>query len=460
MTSVSILLAEHVARSRFEVLPGSAIAAAKTSILDAIGVSLAAGGLGEGCAAFIDLASESGPGPSTVLGAGFKAQPLMAALANGAMAHALDYEDAYDGAPIHPNAAVVPAALALAEARDATGKQLIAAVAVGADLVCRLGLCLTENPDRYGWYPPPILGAFGAAAACANLLGLTAAQTLDAFALTLSQATSSSQFKQSPLSHVRAVRDAFAAHAGLLAAVLASKGVLGFAEPFEGKAGLFQLYARGAYDPARLTQDLGLVFEGANVSYKIWPACRGTHAFIQAALELTEQEPIALERIRSIRATGGEIQRMLAEPHAQKAQPKTAIDAKFSIPFTVATALVHGRVDLAAFQPSALSDPAVLSLAGRCRYVCAPASHDSLIDSTGGLLELELTDGRVLSRRIDHPRGHPSDPVGLDELRRKFVDCAGYARTPLASSCAEQGFDAVMSLEHRDVRPVIAGLSI
>lgn len=447
MSGVSVLLAEHVARTRFNALPDAAIAAAKTSILDAVGVSLAASGLGEGCGAFTDLARESGPGPSTVLGAGFKAQPLMAALANGALAHALDYEDAYDGAPIHPNAAVVPAALALAEARGASGEQLITAVAVGADLVCRLGLSLTENPDRYGWYPPPILGAFGAAAAGAQLLGLTAAQTLDAFALTLSQATSTSQFKQSPMSHVRAVRDAFAAHAGLLAAMLAAKGVLGFAEPFEGRAGLFQLYARGAFDPGRLTQDLGQVFEGAHVSYKAWPACRGTHAFIQAALELSAEAAIDPQAIRTIRATGGEIQRMLAEPEAQKAHPATAIDAKFSIPFTVATALVRGRVDLAAFQPDALRDRAVLRLADRCRYVCAPISQDSLVDSTGGLLELELADGRRLSRRIDHPRGHPSDPVAVDDLRAKFIDCARYATIPLEPSRAATLAATLMALE-------------
>jgi 2-methylcitrate dehydratase PrpD len=456
MRSVSAILAAHVARTRFEGVPPAAIDTARKSLLDAIGVSVAASGLGEGCGAFIDLARDGGQGQSTVLGAGFKAPLLMAALANGAMAHALDYEDAYDGAPIHPNAAVVPAALALAEARGSSGRALLTAIAVGSDLVCRLGLSLTENPDIHGWYPPPLLGAFGACAAAASLLGLDGDQTLDAFALTLSQATSTSQFKQSPHSHVRAVRDAFAAHAGLLAALLAGRGVRGFDAPFEGKAGLFQLYARGAYDPARLVRNLGEDFEGAHVSYKIWPACRGTHAFIQAALELSAEAAPPLASIREIRATGGEIQRMLAEPLAQKIRPRTAIDAKFSIPFTVATALAHGKVDLGSFEPAALDDSVVLGLAASCRYICAPASGDSLADSIAGLLELDLVDGRALSRRIAKPYGHPANPVDIDSLRQKFIDCVGRGLRPLTAPQSQDWADSLLgAAEFSDIRPVL-----
>jgi 2-methylcitrate dehydratase PrpD len=446
-------LAAHVAGARFEALPPAAVAAAKRSLLDAIGVSLAASGLGEGCAAFIGLAREGGPGPSTVLGGGFRTTPLGAALANGALAHAMDYEDAYDGAPVHPNAAVVPAALAIAEARGRSGPELIAAVAVGADLVCRLGLALDVNPDVYGWYPPPILSAFGAAAAAASLLRLDAERTLDALSLTLSQATASSQFKGSPHSHVRAVRDAFAAHAGLLAARLAEQGVRGFEQPFEGPAGLFQLYARGGWSPERLTASLGEVFEGANVSFKAWPACRGTHAFIEAALEMRERRGLRPQDVRRIEARIGEVQAMLAEPRAQKLRPRTAIDAKFSIPFTVAAALGRGRVGLDSFTPEALADEDLLSLAALVDCARRPAAGSALADLTRGELVVERTDASRLTVTVEHPKGHPGNPVSQAELEAKFLDCARQAAIPPADP--EGLVQAIATLEQAgDLAPL------
>src|SRR5262245_17580809 len=150
MAELTRKLAAHVARARYEDLAPAAVLAAKRSLLDAIGVSLGASGLEPACAPFAALATESS-GPCTVLGAQHRTSPLLAALANGALAHALDYEDAYDGAPVHPNAASVPVALALAERTPSlSGRQLVTALAVGCDLVCRLGLSLQDNPDRYG----------------------------------------------------------------------------------------------------------------------------------------------------------------------------------------------------------------------------------------------------------------------------------------------------------------------
>jgi len=172
--TLSQQIAQHVATVRYEQLSPKAILMTKYSLLDALGVMLGASGIGEGCDAFVQLASDSAAKPeATLLGCGMRTSASLAALANGAMAHALDFEDAHDGAPVHPNAQVVPAALAVAESLQRIGgRELITAIAVGCDLVCRLGLCLTKPIDEYGWYPPPILGAFGATAAVAKLLKL------------------------------------------------------------------------------------------------------------------------------------------------------------------------------------------------------------------------------------------------------------------------------------------------
>ena len=166
----SLILAKHIAAIRYEDLPDDVVRVAKKSFLDALGVTLAAGTLGEGCKQFVDLAvAERSKPESAIIGFGVKASATMAAFANGAMAHALDFEDAYDGAPVHPNAATIPAALAVTESLgNVSGKQFLTALILGSDLVCRLGLALQVNPLDYGWYIPSILGSFGATAAASK----------------------------------------------------------------------------------------------------------------------------------------------------------------------------------------------------------------------------------------------------------------------------------------------------
>jgi len=429
VSPISATLAHHVATAGFESLSFGAIEAAKKSLLDAIGVTLAASGLGEGCKAFADLAIKSGGAPeSTIIGFGNKVPSSLAALANGAMAHAMDFEDAFDGAPMHPNAAVVAAALPVAQAVGRVrGKELIAALAVGCDLVCRMGLALTVNPDAYGWYTPPILGAFGAAAAAAKLLKLDTAQTLDAFSLTLCQATCSSELKYSPDSMIRAVRDAFAAKAGVLAAQLAQGGVKGFDKPFEGKAGFFQLYARGAWEPSVLLADLGRKFWGEEISYKPWSACRGTHPFVEALLALRRAHHLKIEDIAGVKLFGGPLQKMLVEPLPQKQAPATAIDAKFSLPFTAACALVHGNVTLNHFFPNALRDADVASLALKVSFEITPGKEQDWKDGVSGSAEIIMKDGNIYTKSVDHALGHPENPISHDALVDKFLLCAEHA---------------------------------
>src|SRR5262249_31268539 len=154
-----------------------------------------------------------------------------------------------------------------------------------------------------------------------------------------------------------------AAHAGLTAALLAERGVRGFEAAIEGESGLYGLFARGAYAPERLLDGLGTHYLGEHVSFKPWPSCRGTHAFIEAALRLRAEHALPPDTVEACIAHGACLNRMLAEPAAQKQSPRTAIDAKFSIPFAVAVALTHGAVSLDSFAPAALADPRVLALA-------------------------------------------------------------------------------------------------
>lgn len=440
-------IARHIAQTRYADLPVTTIAATKASLLDALGVMMAATTLGEGTQAFADLAiATGGPAESTLIGRGQRVPMLMAALANGALAHAIDFEDGHDAAPVHPNAAQIPAALALAQAHGIDdGRRLLTAFAVGCDLSCRLGLALRTDPATLGWYPPPILGAFGALAACASLIELDEREIVDAMSLLLCSTTCSGEMKYAPRSEMRAVRDAFPAQAALQAVLLAKRGVSGFEAPLEGKAGLFALYARGDYDRDRLLDGLGSRFEGDRLTFKAWPSCRGTHAFIEGALAIRAERGGAGASVESIALLGHPVMRMLDEPHAAKRAPATAIDAKFSAPFCVATAWLDGEVTLNSFTPAARTRPALAMLADRISFaVIADADADAI---AGGGITVRFTDGSAATRFIAEPLGHPANPIGAHALAAKFRQCAALAVVPPGAAGCDRIVDAIAELD-------------
>ena len=447
----SLILAKHIADTDYDHIPSHAVNITKKSLLDGLGVILAASSLGEGCRQFVNLAvAEGGKEESTIIGFGAKVSACMAAFANGSMSHAIDFEDTHDGGKVHPNAAAIPAALAVAESiGNVSGKELIAALTLGSDIVCRLGLAQKEDPVQYGWYMPPILGAFGATTATSKLLHLSPEQILDAFSLTLCQATCSAELVHSPRSVVRGVRDAFSAKAGVLSTLLAKEGVIGFDQPFEGQAGLFTMYLRGNYDPQPLTNDLGKVFEGANVSFKPWPACRGTHSFIEAILQIVNEHKIKPSDIKGITLIIGPapISRMLCEPIERKRIPTTAIDAKFSIPFTVAVALVYKGVMLSHFTPKGLLDHLVLEVASRITY-----EVDTQLGLGEGLIQIKTDQGEITSRNTEFVYGHPRNPISQEALVAKFMDCAAYSVKKISKKNLNKAVQLILNLE--DVKKI------
>lgn len=423
----SFRIAEHIANTMYDDIPSHVIDVGKRSLLDSLGVMLAAGTLGEGCNEFVQLAIEGGGRQeSKIIGFGTKVPAHMAAFANGSMSHALDFEDTHDRARVHPNAVTIPAALAVAESLgNVSGREFLTAVVLGSDLVCRLSLALKEDLLKYGWYMPPILSALGATVSVAKLLRLSPDQILDALSLTLCQATCSGELTNSPKSVVRSIRDAFPAQAAVLSGLLAKKGITGFNQPLEGKQGFFMAYARGNYDPDRLTSELGIVFESENVSFKPWPCCRGTHSYVEAALKIANTYNVKPHDIQEIKVWIHPMNEMLVEPIATKRKPATAIDAKFSIPFVIATTFLYRTVTLEHFFLQALGDPAVLALAQKVTYEVD--NRQTLERPTQGMIRVTTGSGNY-SMKIDHPTGDPLNPI--DELRlfSKFADCARYSR--------------------------------
>jgi 2-methylcitrate dehydratase PrpD len=439
--NISVEIAEHLAALRFEDLPAATIAATKRALLDGIGVMLAASGQSDDVKPFVELArSMGGSAQASVLGTWERLPAAAAAFANGAMAHALDYEDAFDAAPVHPNASLIPAALATAQELHADGRTFITAMAAGCDLVCRLALGVGDALET-AWYPPPILGAFGAVAATAKLRGLNAQQTLDAFSLLLCQNACPQEIKFSKDTVIRAVREAFPAQAAVISAALAAQGVRGFEQPLEGKGGFLHSFADDRFDARGALRELGEHFYIDELSFKPWPCCRGTHPYIEAAQRLRAEHGFTANQIARICASIGTVQRMLCEPLPRKRAPSTAIDAKFSIPFTVAAALIHDEVTLDSFSAEQLADPALLAIAQRVEPVetgCSP---------TSGAVRIELADGRAFDCAIEPPLGNPSRPMSDERLRAKFIDCALRAAVPMSRADAEALCDRILALD-------------
>jgi 2-methylcitrate dehydratase PrpD len=457
MTGLSDKIAQHLVAARFEQLPPEAVLGAKRALLDALGVSLAASSLGEGCSAFLDLAASDGGAPlSTILGRTQKVPPQQAAFANGALAHAMDFEDTHDASATHPNSANVPAALAIGEALNASGKELLLALALGCDFVCRLGLGLEDDPSERGWYTPAILSAYGAAIASASLLHLDHRGMLDTLSLTLCQATCSAEIKRSPQSLIRSIREAFSAQAGVQAALLAQKGITGFDLPLEGKAGFYGLYGNGRFDETTLTQDLGTRFEGAFLSFKPWPTCRGTHVYIDILLRLMREYHVTTDQIDTIEIDVNSLNLMLCTPEQQKQNPLTLIDAKFSLPFTLAFTALYGEPSLDELTPDRLKDPAILSLATHIKH--RVKSDWSYQQATRGRLTLHLKDGRSFTLEDQIAPGHPDRPLSQTQLEKKFHSCAAKAALPLTSSQSDQVIKIIGDLEHHKTQDLIRAI--
>lgn len=442
---VSDTVAQCIASLEFEDLPDATVLAAKHVLLDAVGVMLGASGLAPEVQPFVALARAGGVGPATILGTGYRAPSTAAALANGAMAHALDYEDAFDLAPGHPNASLVPALIALAQSHGpVSGREFITALAAGGDLSCRMALALDRPMETGNWYPPPIVAGFGAAAGAARLLGLGPEGIRDALTLALCQVTMPGEIKHSRRTVLRAVREAFPAQAAVQSAMLAQSGVAGFETPIEGQAGFYALYAGGEFSTERLLDRIGRHFWIEQLTFKPWPSCRGTHPFIEGALMLREQG-VRARAIEAVQLAIDPVQLMLVEPEERKRTPSVVIDAKFSIPFCTALALVGGRVTLDDFSTDTLADPDLLDLTGRMRFEVAPKAHWQR--GSGGGLTITLKNGHSLGVEVPAAKGAPSNPLGQAALRAKFIECAARAAIPLGAEKAQRLADRILALE-------------
>ena len=451
---VSRQLVEYAADTRFTDFPPEVVEATKRVILDTLGTSLA-GSSAPGCAEVVDLLKGwGGRQESSILAFGEKVPCFQAAFANSMMAHARDFDDTYDEIPLHASASVLPAALAVAEARGAvTGKDLITAVVLGVDILCRMGLSIQVY---HGWFLSAVLGSFGAAIAASRILGLDPEKMSHAFGIAYAQASGNRQASRDGALTKR-MQPAFNAKAGVLSAYFANSGIVGTKNTLEGKYGFFNLYEGGRYSRDRLTEQLGKKFEIVNLSLKPYPCCRFAHPSIEAVLKIARDHNVRPSDIQEVLV---QMPRMpfeiVGRPFEVGANPQ--VSAQFSVPYTVAVALINGDVELSDFEEENIFKKDVLDFAKtRVRVIPDERVQDSRA-FTPVRVEIKMKDGEAYSEEIQLSKGNFQRPMSYEEVTEKFFKCSKYGSKKIPEENLEQAVQTVGRLEEIEEVGVIPRL--
>ena len=347
-----------------------------------------------------------------------------AALVNGTAAHGEDFDDTFEGGPVHSGAVVVPAVLAVCERERLGGAALLRGVAIGAELMCRLSLVAPKAIHKAGFHPTAVLGALAAAGGVAAALGLDRGQTVSAFGIAGSMASGIIEYLAEG-TWTKRMHAGWAAQSGIRASLMARGGFLGPRTVLEGEHGFFKAFAPSRKaDFGPLLADLGQHWLVPSIAFKPYPCGTMTQPFIDCAIALAEQG-IDPDRIATIVCDVGEgTVHRLWEPLASKHRPETAYAAKFSTPFCVAVGLLERRAGFGQFTESRIHDPAVLRLARKVRYAIDPA--DEYPANFTGHIRATMDDGTVHEVRQGHMRGGARAPLSQAEIEAKFMDNAAF----------------------------------
>jgi 2-methylcitrate dehydratase PrpD len=437
-------LSEHVHRTAFSDLPAPTVTATRRDILDTLGATLGGSGA-PGVAQVAGLARRwGGLEESNVLVLGGKLPAPQAAMVNATMGHALDFDDTYDrGGQIHPGISTLAASLAVAESvGGVSGREFVLAVALGLDVSCRLALAATT--DR-GWHRTATFGIFGATMAAGKLLGLSAEQLTHALGIAYSQSAGNRQCIVDGALTKR-FQAGQAASGAVVAVMLAQEGLTGARDIFAGRYGFFPMYQPEGYDLTAIADSLGEEYRGAELSFKPYPCGRGTHAIIDAALDL--HRDLGLDHlagsdtaiVQVTVTTNPAAYHDQFAPGSNRRRPSQVVEAQFSVPFLVAAALVRGRVGIS--EVAGVEDPQVLGLS---EMIDGASSQDA--QAGWARLEVRLSDGRSAARETTGPSGSPDRPLSDAQLEAKFRDCARHAAVSIGKEVVDQALNMVRDLE-------------
>ena len=346
-----------------------------------------------------------------------------AAFVAGTSAHALESDDTHQASSSHPGSAVFPAALAVAVAEGADFGEFAAASAAGYEVMTRLGMAASaQGQYRRGFHPTGTTGVFGAAAAAARLLRLDADGLRAALGVALSLAAGSMAFLAGG-AWTKRLHPGWAAHSGIVAARLAASGFRGPDDPIAGPDGFLHAYS-GARDDAPLTDGLGEApLAIRRTSIKAHACCRYKQAPIDAVLALAAEHDLAADAVARIRVgVLGAGWNIVAAPAAGKRRPRSVVDAQFSMPYGAAVAVLHRAAGVRQYAPEAIASPEAAALMERVECYRSDELDAAFPARWPAEVAIELRDGRVLTRRVEHPKGDPENPLTLPELEAKFRD--------------------------------------
>src|SRR5712675_827986 len=358
-------------------------------------------------------------GPCTVICHARTLSAASAAFVNGTAAHGEDFDDTFEGGPVHAGAVIVPAVLAACERHHPDGRMALIGIAIGTEVLCRLSLVVPKAVHKAGFHPTAIFGAMGAAAGVGAALGLNAKQIVDALGIAGSMAGGIIEYLAEG-AWTKRLHAGWAAQSGIRAALLARHGFIGPRTVFEGVHGLFHGFAHtteGDYDA--LTADFGTRWVTDTLAFKPYPCGTMAQPYIDCARRLAARG-IKAEDVAEIicEVAEGTVHR-LWEPLADKQRPRNGYAAKFATPYLLATGFVHGGVGLGAFTEGAIRDPEVLALAARVRFVIDP--QNPYPNNYTGNIRASLKDGSVIEERQPYLSGGAQEPLTRQDVVDKFA---------------------------------------
>ena len=414
------VLAEFVANQKYENLPLEAVRKVKEYVLDVIGCTVGASKEPEVNVLTEVLQALGGSGQSSVFAQGFKTSATHAAMLNGTMGHAFDFDDDHREGTMHPSVAVFPAVFAMAEEKGASGKDFIRALILGLEVMIRLGESLLGKAYYQGFHLTGVCGIFGAVAGCAALMGLDPIRTK--YAIGIAGSFSAGTLEcigegawQKPLQAGQP------AMGGVLSALLAEKNYLGSGTVLDGQRGLIKAWSfKDQFDYGRITKTLGKKWEMMDTSIKVHACCRFAGPAADCALDLYRQGVRAKDVKKIVAKMGDWAIKTLANPEDRKRRPQTYVDAQFSLFWAIAVAICKNRTGADEFSTKALNDPDVLALAQKIGWEFDPAAEAMYPRAYPATVVAELNDGRRLQAHVDYPKGDPENPVTRDEIIAKF----------------------------------------
>ncbi len=411
-------LARHILQTRYVDLPQEAIHWAKVGLLDTIGCMIA--GSRDKSTQIVTRVTTGSSGPSLLFGQDRRVAALDAAQINGTAAHALDLDDCSNTLGGHPSAAVLPALFALADEIGATGEQFITAYVNGFETECKLSLCLNFHQYTKGWHPPASIGIFGGTAAACYLAGLSEEKTAMALAMAASMAAGvKSNFgtDTKPL-HVGNI-----SRSAVFATVLAREGFTASPGAFEHKQGYLNVFnGEGNYDTSKVFPTWGAPWDivTPGIAIKQYTCCGSTHPVVDAVLDLTKEHNLRPEMVAQLQ-TWTHPRRL---EHTNRPDPKSDVDARFSVQYVAARSLADRCVLDKHFESGAYNEPRIQSLLKRVQSTTYTTEQFPADNHFAAEVKITLTDGHVVGKKLDQPYGRTSaNPLSTERMKAKFDGC-------------------------------------